>query len=159
MNNQELVPQDNPVTINANLLGEKPTYLFHEHYGCSDHDHEPNDSQRENSELWEADTYRYEFQLAIFIKSWIISLIDISGLGLFVMAYGCISGSKFVENYYDTGLMNNLINLFGMINTVFLIYSLWTRNFVYQDANSLSYLVGLFFFSIISASVNSFLIL
>jgi len=167
MSNQDglvqLVPrQDNAISVNENLLEEKPLYLFHEHFSCSDHDHGLNNNleeaqQRQGFELWEADTYRYKFNLGVFIKALIISLVDISGLGIFVILYGWISRSKYVSNFYEIGFVNNYISIFGWINVIFVVYSIYERNFIYTEASCLMYMVGLLFLSIIGASLNSFI--
>jgi len=158
----QLVPQQNhQVNINQILPPEqKRIKLFHQNFSCSEHDHDPNNLQipeRGNFEPWEADTYRYEFNLPMFIQSLFLFLIDVSGLGFITFLYDLIFRSNFLHNLYNIGIVNLFLNKLGMVNTLFLIYSILQRNFVYTDANSLSYIVQLVFYSIMGAALNSYI--
>jgi len=141
---------------------EKPIYLFHEHFSCSEHDHapahkEPQPPSKFQGEFWEADSYRYEFNFSVFVKSLTISIVDILGLKALLFLYQLISGSKFPNNFYRFGIINTFINLFGWINMALIIYSIYQKTFIYTDAKSLSYMVGLLFLSIIGAAEMSFI--
>ena len=161
MSNQEvLVVNDaNAIDIDANLPGDdlRPLYLSHEHFSCSDHEHSRRDGpQRNPAELWEANTYLYEFSYSVFFKSIWISLLYVFGLGPLVWIYQLFFDSKFISNFHRGGSVSILIILFGILNTLFIGYGVYQKNFFYTDANSLSYVLATIFLSIIGACLNSF---
>jgi len=143
---------DNPSEDNTRLL-----YFSHEHFSCADHEHSGVAApHRRASELWEADTYRYEFSYSVFFKSLWISLLFVFGLGPLIWIYQCFTSSKFIKNYYGSSSVSDAIMVCGILNTFFIGYGVWKGTFFYTDANSLSYILGMVFLSIIGACLNSF---
>jgi len=104
----------------------------------------------------EANLYKYDFQMKIFLEVLVLNLLYIFGVGIVLVPFcNYLLGWNFGRNTFKFQTQK-ITMLFGAASTVYLIHGILTNTVWKIDTQTLEYFEGLVFFCIASASIAAF---